>query len=155
MACSRVTFTFSTYRRLAGCLLLRKLLPIQLLLMGVSFLSYDLFIYAHFSATQLGLETGLAVDCEYKESTKEISPDTASRKRNYLWPRIEVICSLLVLRCLFYETAFPEILKWMACVFSEILSSKFPSRAVVGESSSLCELTLENVPRDWNCRLFC
>jgi hypothetical protein len=65
-----VTFTFPTYRPLAGCLLLRKPQPIPLFLMGI-FFSYGLFIYAHFSATQLGLEKGLAVACKYTESTEE------------------------------------------------------------------------------------
>jgi hypothetical protein len=75
--------------------------------------------------------------CAYTESTKEVRPDTVSRKRSYWWPRIEVTCSLLVLLRLFYEAAFPEILKWMACVLSEILSLKFPSRAVVAKSITL------------------
>lgn len=80
--------------------------------------------------------------------------DWFARERNYWWPRIEVTCSLLVLLSLFYEAAFPEILKWMACVLSEILTSKFLSKSVVAKSISPRVLSLETVPRDWNCKLF-
>jgi len=42
------TLSFSACRPVAVCLLLRRPLPIPLFLIGMSFLSYGLFIYAQF-----------------------------------------------------------------------------------------------------------
>jgi hypothetical protein len=48
----------------------------------------------------------------------------------------------------FYHTVFLELLKFMPCIFSEVIISKYPSRAMMCKSGHM-----DTVAIDGNCHI--
>lgn len=58
-----------------------------------------------------------------------------------------------VLLCLFHQATFPELSKFMACIFSETVISKCPSRATVCNCGSMEGFFVETMIRDATCQI--
>jgi hypothetical protein len=60
----------------------------------------------------------------------------------------------VVLLCLFYQSVFPELLKFTAYMFSETVMSECPSRAVMCKNGFIKGLSVETVLSDGNYQIF-
>jgi hypothetical protein len=63
-------------------------------------------------------------------------------------------CSGPLLLCLFYQSLFPELLKFTACIPTEIMISKYCSRAVMYKSGSWEGLSVETTAIEGKYHIF-